>query len=193
MGILFSSDDSSYCIRYMAGNDTWVAGEEVIDVKKFLCDPESIRTGWGKIQKGLSPVWFWNDKPQVWSSRPGKEAGIKSEEESTEFKMGFKVDMFSSSFGLRTWSSTGKGAREGFEALYVAILTGLDDNKGKVPVVEYTGSLAVNVGGYGATTRLPQFKIERWIETTEFDITDEILNAEPEVAADTDFDDDIPF
>ena len=192
MGILFNSEDNSYFIRFMASTNSWKAGDEEVDIKKFLVDTGAIRTGWGCIQLGLAPIWHWSDKVGVWEKRPGD-----TEEEMMSFKMGFRVDIFGKGFGIRTWSSTGTGAREGFENMYVAILAGLAENKGKMPVVEYTGSIAKTVGTKGGATRVPQFKIERWVETAEFDITDEVLNAEPEskvvTDTDTDFDDDIPF
>ena len=38
MGILFNSEDNSYFIRFMASTNSWKAGDEEVDIKKFLVD-----------------------------------------------------------------------------------------------------------------------------------------------------------
>jgi hypothetical protein len=185
--------DSGYYIRYMPSANAWKTGDEEVDVKHLLLDPASIKTGWGKIQLGLSPDWHWDQQLGVRSSRPGN-----TEEEKMEYKRGFSVDLFGKEIGLRTWSATGTGATMGFEKLYAAIHSQLADNKGKVAVVEYTGSEAIKVGK--GNTRVPQFSLLKWVESDEFSIEptppyEEPETAQPELAtgSDLDFDDDIPF
>ena len=192
---LSNSEDNNYYIRWMPSVNSWKTGDEEVELKYILVDPESVKTGWGRIQMGIAPDWKWDEQLGQRTSRP---ADGLSEEERMEYKRGFKVDLFNKDIGLRTWSATGTGATMGFEKLYTDIHAGLKDNPGKVPVVEYTGSEAIKVGTKGGSTRVPEFRIVKWTETKEFDWEQSEPYEEPEdlngsTSDDTPFDDEIPF
>ena len=203
--------DSSYYIRFMPSTNSWRTGDEEVEIKYILIDPESVRSGWGKIQLGLAPDWHWDEKLGVRAGRPGN-----TEEEKLEYKRGFSVDLFGKEIGLRTWSATGTGATMGFDRLYSEIHAQLEDNAGLVPIVEYLGSDAIKVGTRGGNTRVPLFKIIKWVSTNEFDveppspfeepddvfsdtssISDELSSLNKDIATETSkdipFDDEIPF
>ena len=161
LGLNDSSDDKLF-IRYMPSNNGWFVGEEdEVDLKHFLLNPTSIKTGWGKIAQGEAPEWHWDEAIGRRGLRPGE-----NEEDRMNYKRGFSVDMFIKESGLRTWSTTTTGSNIGFEKLYENIHEQMASNLGKFPVVEYTGSEAMKVGK--GNTRVPQFKLLKWVESDEF-------------------------
>lgn len=192
LGLNDAADDKLF-IRYMPSTNGWFTGKDhEIDLKYFMLNPTSVKTGWGKITKGEAPDWHWDEALGKRAIRPGD-----TEEEKMDYKRGFSVDMFIQEEGLRTWSTTTTGSNIGFENLYSEVHAQQAENVGKFPVVEYTGSEAIKIGK--GNTRVPQLKLVKWVESDEFEknepngVYEEPGFGEP-VAEDNPQDDsDIPF
>ena len=187
LGLNDSADNKSF-IRFMPSLNGWFVGtDEEVDIKHILIDPGSVKTGWGRIQLGASPDWSFDDAVGQRGLRPGE-----SEEEKKEYKRGFSVDMFGQEIGLRTWSTTTTGSNLGFEKLYEEIHAQMGEQDGKYPVVEYTGSEAIKVGK--GNTRVPQFKIVKWVASDEFDNNEpNEVYEEPQITPQDDNTEEIPF
>ena len=162
LGLNDAADDKLF-IRYMPSTNGWFTGKDhEIDLKYFMLNPTSVKTGWGKITKGEAPDWHWDEALGKRAIRPGD-----TEEEKMDYKRGFSVDMFIQEEGLRTWSTTTTGSNIGFENLYSEVHAQQAENVGKFPVVEYTGSEAIKIGK--GNTRVPQLKLVKWVESDEFE------------------------
>lgn len=162
LGLNDAADDKLY-IRYMPSANGWFTGKDhEIDLKYFMLNPTSVKTGWGKITKGEAPDWHWDEALGKRAIRPGD-----TEEEKMNYKRGFSVDMFIQEEGLRVFSTTTTGSNIGFENLYTEIHAQQAENVGKFPVIEYTGSEAIKIGK--GNTRVPQFKLVKWVESDEFE------------------------
>lgn len=162
LGLNDAADDKLF-IRYMPSTNGWFTGKDhEIDLKYFMLNPTSVKTGWGKITKGEAPDWHWDEALGKRAIRPGD-----TEEEKMNYKRGFSVDMFIQEEGLRVFSTTTTGSNIGFENLYTEIHAQQAENVGKFPVIEYTGSEAIKIGK--GNTRVPQFKLVKWVESDEFE------------------------
>ena len=162
LGLNDAADDKLF-IRYMPSTNGWFVGkDDEVDLKYFILNPTSVKTGWGKITKGEAPDWVFDEALGKRAIRPGD-----TEEEKMDYKRGFSVDLFIQEEGLRTWSTTTTGSNIGFENLYTEIHAQQAENVGKFPVVEYTGSEAIKIGK--GNTRVPQLKLVKWVESDEFE------------------------
>lgn len=157
MPLNFNTSDgsaSSY-IRFMPSIGAWLLDNEEIEVKQFIMDLENISTGWGKFEAGQAPMWNWDADLSTPAPRPAEDG----------FKRGFKVNMFSkTSFGdepVREFATTGTGPQMGLQAVYAQYEKEASANEGKVPVVEYSGSVPTKVGK--GNTRIPTLKIVKWV------------------------------
>ena len=162
LGLNDAADDKLF-IRYMPSTNGWFVGkEDEVDLKYFILNPSSVKTGWGKITKGEAPEWVFDEALGKRAIRPGD-----TEEEKMNFKRGFSVDMFIQEEGLRVFSTTTTGSNIGFENVYTEIHAQQGENVGKFPVIEYTGSEAIKIGK--GNTRVPQFTLVKWVESDEFE------------------------
>lgn len=158
MPLNFNTNDGSAgaYIRFMPSVGAWMLDGDEIEVKQFIMDLENISTGWGKFEAGQAPMWFWDADLSTPAPRPTEDG----------FKRGFKVNMFSkTSFGdepVREFATTGTGPQMGLQAVYAQYEKEASANEGKVPVVEYSGSVPTKVGK--GNTRIPTLKILKWIE-----------------------------
>tara|TARA_Y100001934_G_C12184831_1_gene693429 strand:- start:324 stop:905 length:582 start_codon:yes stop_codon:yes gene_type:complete len=190
LGLNDAADDKLF-IRYMPSTNGWFTGKDhEIDLKYFMLNPSSVKTGWGKITKGEAPDWVFDEALGKRAIRPGD-----TEEEKMNYKRGFSVDMFIQEEGLRTWSTTTTGSNIGFENLYSEVHAQQAENVGKFPVIEYTGSEAIKIGK--GNTRVPQLKLVKWVESDEFEKNEPNgVYEEPgfgEPVAEDNPQDDIPF
>ena len=190
LGLTDAADDKLF-IRYMPSTNGWFVGkDDEVDLKYFILNPTSVKTGWGKITKGEAPDWHWDEALGKRAIRPGD-----TEEEKMDYKRGFSVDMFIQEEGLRTWSTTTTGSNIGFENLYSEVHAQQAENVGQFPVVEYTGSEAIKIGK--GNTRVPQLKLVKWVESDEFEKNEPNgVYEEPgfgEPVAEDNPQDDIPF
>jgi hypothetical protein len=71
------------------------------------------------------------------------------------------VTLYSKELGLVDWSANAYGPCKGFEKIYSEAAKVVDDNYGKLPVIEYVNSTAEKVGK--GNTRVPNFKLAGWV------------------------------
>ena len=143
-------------IRFMPSIGAWMLDGDEVEVSQFIMDLDNISTGWGKFEAGQAPLWRWDADLSSPTPKPAEDG----------FKRGFKVNMFSkATFGdypVREFATTGTGPQMGLQALYAQYEQEVENNKGKVPVVEYTGSVPQKVGK--GNTRIPTLKIIKWVK-----------------------------
>ena len=147
---LTGGDGGSY-IRYNASTGTWQVDGEAIQMGQFLLDPNSLRTGWGKIVAGMGPDWSWDERP-----------GVKGPQPSDEHKRGFSLQLYSKSFGQREWSTNSAGSNKGLTAIWGEVSDQAAANPGKVPVLKFLGATPTSIGK--GMTQVPNFKLEKWID-----------------------------
>ena len=63
MNLDLGSDGDVQYISWKAQEQTWDVDGEKCELKQFLIAPDSIKIGQGKLEKGQSPIWKWNDTP----------------------------------------------------------------------------------------------------------------------------------
>ena len=61
MNLDLGSDGDVQYISWKAQEQTWDVDGEKCELKQFLIAPDSIKIGQGKLEKGQSPIWKWND------------------------------------------------------------------------------------------------------------------------------------
>lgn len=150
-------------IRYMASTSSWsmsatdegARGQIQFQFTQAIFDLENIKTGWCVIAEGEAPQWVMDealDKPVV------KPAG-------ENWKRGFKVSVMSKAlFGdepVREYGTSGTGSVKSIEALYAQFEAERAANVGKVPVVEYKGSVPAKIGK--GNTTIPTLTIVKWV------------------------------
>lgn len=144
-----SNGGGSY-IRFLPSVNGWQIGKDEVPLSDFVLLPDTLKTGWGKMQEGAAPEWTWD-----------VAIGKRGPQPSEEHKRGFSIKMIVDGDEVE-WSSTGTGPVMGFQTLFSDVQAGVANNPGKVPVIKYTGSEALKVGK--GSTRKPHFKIEKWID-----------------------------
>jgi hypothetical protein len=137
-------------IRFAPQANAWTNrdGEE-IQLKKVVMDLDSVQTGWLMIGAGV----------RDW--QPDEVLGAKSQSFGEGYKRGFVVTLYSKELGLVDWSANAYGPCKGFEKIYSEAAKAVDDNYGKLPVIEYVNSTAEKVGK--GNTRVPNFKLAGWV------------------------------
>jgi hypothetical protein len=148
------SDSTAEFIRFKPSLNQWLVDGTEIDLKGLLIDPDSLKTGWGKIQEGQAPEWQWDERP-----------GVKGPQPDPEYKRGFSIMVYLSAHGWREWTTTGSGPKMGLEAVWPAIHNGVASNQGKVAKVKYNGAIAQAIGK--GQTRVPQFELVGWADRPE--------------------------
>ena len=158
MSMLGLSESNAEYIRFKPSLNQWLVDGTEIDLKGLAIDPESLKTGWGKISEGVAPEWSWDERP-----------GVKGNQPTAEHKRGFSVMVYLKDSGWREWTTTGSGPKMGLEAVWPAIHNGAATNPGKVAKVKYNGATAQAVGK--GQTRVPQFELVGWIDRPEGEAT----------------------
>jgi len=188
LGINAGATGSQF-IKWNVGQEMFENGDGEVGMDKFLFDYHSLKSGWGKIQPGISPIWVWDEELGLAKSNPGA-----NEDDKKLFKRALSVDLYTKKEGFMTWTTNGAGAREGLNEIWVMIYEAKDNNPGKLPVVKLTGAnkKQFKIGG----TSVPTFELVGWAAKP-----DDFAPAEPESelpteqpAAESTFkDDEIPF
>jgi hypothetical protein len=151
---LTQSSSSEY-LTWGSQMNTWKVDGENCALKKLLIDPNSIMTGFGKIEKGVAPDWVWASEPGTTIPQP-----------TPEHKPAFSVSCYISqqqganADGLRDWQSNSRAAREAIKAVWENIDKGAKDNAGKWAVVSCEGSTSMQVGP--ATINVPNLTLQGW-------------------------------
>lgn len=143
-------------LKYMASTSSWANKDGVVQLKKAIFDLEKIRTGWCLFTEGGAPEWVMDESLEKRAPRPEGEG---------QWKRGFKVDVFSASaFGeeepVAEWATNAFGATESIKKLHAEFLAEKQD--GKVPVVEFQGSVPLKVGR--GNTTVPTLVITKWVD-----------------------------
>ena len=87
-GLIVAADDMLF-IRYMPSTNGWFVGkDDEVDLKYFILNPTSVKTGWGKITKGEAPDWHWDEALGKRAIRPGD-----TEEEKMDFLKQIRADL----------------------------------------------------------------------------------------------------
>tara|TARA_Y100001973_G_C5208904_1_gene343822 strand:- start:14418 stop:14927 length:510 start_codon:yes stop_codon:yes gene_type:complete len=154
-------------IAFKPSVNGWFIDSDETDLKGFLLDPESMKTGWGHISEGQSPDWQFD-----------KTLGVKSERPTPEHKRGFSVMLYVKDFGWREWQANGVGNLKGMTALWSEIHSQWEKNKGKVVAISTNGSKAETIGK--GTTRIPLFTIVDWRDKPE-DIEPPKKSSDPDI------------
>lgn len=161
-----SSGGGSY-IRFQPSVNSWIMGEDEIDLKQFAVDFSSIKTGWGKMATGEAPEWVWDETLGARTKIPSNEKDAKG---NPVWKRGFAVTIFTKDIGACEWSSTGTGPVMGLEAIFdemeAAVTAGGD---GSIPILEYIGSTAQKIGK--GQTRVPNFKVVKTLAAGKVDFS----------------------
>ncbi len=148
------SDSTAEYFRFKPSVNAWYVDGDEIEFKGMGIDPDSLKTGWGKIMEGQAPEWQWDERP-----------GVKSRQPDPDFKRGFSVMVFISGHGWREWTSTGSGPKMGLEAVWPAVHNGAASNADKMAMVAFNGAKAVAIGK--GTTRVPEFELKGWKDKPE--------------------------
>jgi len=136
-------------------DDSFKVDGSACALSKILIDPNSIRTGFGKIEKGVAPDWVWAEIP-----------GSKIQQPSPDHKPAFSVMTYVTAKygapidGQREWQSNSRAAREAIKAIWEAVHKGAAENPGKWAVIAINGSSPMQVGP--ARINVPSMTLEGW-------------------------------
>jgi len=150
LGLLVNYSDAPY-IQYKPSIDEWAVNKNPITMKGLVVAVDTLRTGWGYIREGIAPEWHWDAVLGEAGPKPGEE-----------FKRGFSLMVWLREHEWCEWVSNGAGVTRGFSEVWPSVYDGLAKNPGKAACLSYLGS-RVQVFGKG-TTRIPQFKLVKWIK-----------------------------
>lgn len=158
-------------IRYAASTSSWSMsrtdgqnGQLNFTFTAAIADLPNILTGWCHIAEG---AFDWKADESITKPAPKPVDG-------REWKRGFKLCFFSKTlFGeepIRELCTSGTGVVKSIEALYAQYEAERGANDGKVPVVEYKGSVPLKVGK--GNTTVPTLVITKWVDRpSELDAT----------------------
>jgi hypothetical protein len=118
----------------------------------FIADFSNIKTGWMKFVAGMAPDKVFDKSLSEPAPRP-----------SDEHKRGFELRLFSTkSFGgVVALSGSSMHLNAAIGELYSEYEKGLNDNKGKLPVVKADGTTPQK--DKHGTNYKPNFVIEKWV------------------------------
>lgn len=146
---LIGSGDSKW-ISFKPSVNAWLVNGEEHTLKQCLIDPDTLKTGWIKIEAGSAPDAVWDESIGKVGSRP-----------SDDHKRGLQVMLYlGKDLGWHQWQTSSVGALRGFSNIWSKIHKELDDNEGKVAHVEYLKS-DIDTKGKGQT-RIPVFALLGW-------------------------------
>ena len=136
-------------IKHSATTKGWMIGSDTIEVKDFLVDTTTIKTGWGMYDGQYHYVW--DEKP-----------GVVCEKPSVDHRRAFSVWIYIPNQGAKVWRRTSYGEGEGFNALCTTFWNEMKNNPDKCPHLQYTGSVdkKFKIGG----TSIPEFAFVKWAD-----------------------------
>lgn len=177
-------------IAYKPQKDMWECSEGEVNLKYFILDYHSLKSGWGKIAPGISPSWMWDERLGVHLPRPGDLP-----EEQEKWKRGLSIELYIKDEGQFVLCTTTFGTLLGLEKIYHEIIIEKDNHPDLLPVIEYKGSTP----NPKYNTRSPDFELTKWVKRpdefvnhleNEVSIPVDVKKAAPDVEQ---FNDDIPF
>tara|TARA_B100000965_G_scaffold104531_1_gene86123 strand:- start:569 stop:1114 length:546 start_codon:yes stop_codon:yes gene_type:complete len=161
---LLSSGDSKW-IGFKPSIGIWETNGEQIELKHFILDHMSLKTGWIQIASGSAPDCHWDES-----------LGKVGKQPSSDHRRGFQVQVYLKDGGWYQWQQNQVGVLQGFSPLMSAIFDKVKDNPDKVPVVKYL-EFEVNSKGKG-TTRVPKFEVVKWADYPK-DAEEPVVQAKP--------------
>ena len=112
LGLERDTTSSSY-VKWKVREEMFESSDGEVDLSNGFCvDPESLKTGFGKIQPGMSPTWVWDLQAGILQSNPGKD-----EEEKKLFKPALSLEIFTKKEGYLIWTTNALGACRGINNL----------------------------------------------------------------------------
>ena len=157
--------NGNHWINYKVSEDSWYYSEGEMDLENqvFMLDTDTVQSGWGKVGN-FSPTYVWDEKRGDGKFIIGKNPGGKDPDEADLWKRAVSAEIYIHNEGAFTWTTVGVGEKIGFQELMEAVWSEKNNQEGKLPVIQYTGSRKTTF-----RTKIPEFKIERWSERpTEF-------------------------
>ena len=152
----FDEGGSSF-FQWGSQANAWKIDGTEAQLKKFLIDPASVKTGFGKITAGETPIYVWSDVPGTTATSPG-----------VDYKPAFFIDVFvteadgAPSDGWRPWSTNARASRDAVKAIWNEIHDGAAKNPGKVAVIKADGSEPKKFGP--ATVRVPKLSLAGFVD-----------------------------
>jgi hypothetical protein len=150
----FDSEDSSY-IKHHFQEKCWYRGDERIDVNYFMIDTDTIKIGWGKYSAAEGYSYLFQ-----------KDLFTPIERPDEEYKKAFSVWVLPKyvegnqniTQSVSLWQRHSFGEFKGFQEMGSSFYTESQkpENKGKLPVVKWTGSESINIGK--GSTSIPHFE-----------------------------------
>jgi len=150
----FDSEDSSY-IKHHFQEKCWYRGDERIDVNYFMVDTDTIKIGWGKYSASEGYSYLFSDDIHTSIPRPDEE-----------YKKAFSVWVLPKyvegnqniTQPVSLWQRHSFGEFKGFQSMGSSFYAESQkpENKGKLPVVKWTGSESISVGK--GSTAIPNFE-----------------------------------
>ena len=137
--------------------NSWNVDGDTCALTKILIDPQSIKTGFGKIEKGVAPDYVW-----------AEIAGTKIERPSPAHKPAFSVNTFVTTKygapldGEREWSANSAASKIAVQKFWKELHNGASENSGKWAVIELAGSEQMQVGP--ALINVPIMKLAGWAD-----------------------------
>lgn len=148
------SETGGTYFRFKPSLNQWLVDGDEIDFKGMGIDPDSLKTGWGKIAEGQAPEWHWDERP-----------GVKGQQPDPDFKRGFSLMVYIKDYGWREWTTTASGPKMGLEAVWPSIHNAASANAGKMAMVACNGAKATAIGK--GQTRVPEFELKGWQDKPE--------------------------
>tara|TARA_R110000822_G_scaffold104947_2_gene232167 strand:- start:764 stop:1309 length:546 start_codon:yes stop_codon:yes gene_type:complete len=142
------ADSQTKYIGWKAQKEMWEYNEGEPSMDAFLFDHNSMKSGWGKLGKGISPEYVWDEKLGVKTPIPGSDE---------EWKRALSVELYLPEEGMHTMATVGWGAKQGLNTIFQKIMSEASNNKDLIPCLKYTDALA------GERTSVPQFEILKWV------------------------------
>ena len=150
----FDSEDSNY-IKHHFQEKCWCRGDERIDVNYFMVDTDTIKIGWGKYSAAEGYSYLFSDDIHTSIPRPDEE-----------YKKAFSVWLLPKyvegnqniTQPVSLWQRHSFGEFKGFQSMGSSFYAESQkpENKGKLPVVKWTGSESISVGK--GSTAIPNFE-----------------------------------
>ncbi len=146
--------ESVQFVAWKSQEKNWVIDGESCEITKILLDPDSVKTGQGKLAEGQAPEWIWNEYP-------GQKVKLQE-----GFKKAFSCEIFiSEKYGspvseYREWQSAQRASREALMKAWPDIEKDKENNKNKMVILGIEGSTPMQVGP--AKINVPILKVEGW-------------------------------
>ena len=151
------NDGGSQYISFGSRDKCWFVDGVSCQLTKILIDPQSLRTGWGKIEKGTAPHFAW-----------AEVAGTTIPKPSEDHLPAFGVFVYvatehgASTTGWREWNTTQATARHVLINLWPNIESQAAQNPGCAAVISVNGTHDHTSKG-GQINAAPTLELLGWV------------------------------